>query len=103
MSVETLRNVWKAKHPSFQEIFEESTQTVLQEVARLKRIVSEFTQFARLPRPALVACDLDEVIGSALSLYKGSVRVVSQLSGDLPAVSADRDQLTQVILNLLEN
>ena len=103
MSVETLRKTWAAKHPSFQEIFEESTQTVLQEVARLKRIVSEFTQFARLPRPALVAVDLDELIGSALSLYKGSVRVVSQLSGDLPAVSADRDQLTQVILNLLEN
>jgi two-component system nitrogen regulation sensor histidine kinase NtrY len=103
MSVETLRKTWASQHPSFQEIFEESTLTVLQEVARLKRIVSEFSQFARLPRPALVACDLDELVGGALSLYKGSVRVVSELSGSLPAVSADRDQMTQVVLNLLEN
>jgi len=103
MSVETLRKTWASKHPSFQEIFEESTLTVLQEVARLKRIVSEFSQFARLPRPALVPCNLDELVGGALSLYKGSVRVVSELSGSLPAISADRDQMTQVILNLLEN
>jgi two-component system nitrogen regulation sensor histidine kinase NtrY len=103
MSVETLRKTWATKHPSFQEIFEESTQTVLQEVARLKRIVSEFSQFARLPRPALEPCDLDELVSGALALYKGSVRVVSELSGALPAVSADRDQLTQVVLNLLEN
>ncbi len=103
MSVETLRKTWAAKHPSFQEIFEESTLTVLQEVARLKRIVSEFSQFARLPRPALAPLDLDELVGGALSLYKGAVRVVSELAGDLPKVNADRDQLTQVIVNLLEN
>jgi signal transduction histidine kinase len=103
MSVETLRKSYAAKHCSFDEIFEESTRTVLEEVARLKRIVSEFSRFARLPRPAVAPLDLDELVQAALALYKGHVRVVSELAGDLPTVSADRDQLTQVILNLLEN
>lgn len=103
MSVETTRKAWAAKHPSFHEIFEESTRTILEEVQRLKRIVSEFSQFARMPRPALQAVDLDDVVAGALALYKGSVKVISELAGGLPPVSADRDQLTQVVLNLLEN
>jgi signal transduction histidine kinase len=103
MSVETLRKSYTTKHRSFDEIFEESTRTVLEEVARLKRIVSEFSQFARLPRPAVAPLDLDELVVSALSLYRGHVKVVRELAGNLPSIGADRDQLTQVILNLLEN
>jgi two-component system nitrogen regulation sensor histidine kinase NtrY len=103
MSVETLRKTWTVKHASFDEIFEESTRTVLEEVQRLKRIVGEFSQFARMPAPERRPCDLNEIVESALSLYRGSVRVVSELGGALPALSADRDQLTQVVLNLLEN
>lgn len=103
MSVETMRKTWAARHPSFAEIFDESTRTVLEEVQRLKKIVTEFSQFARMPRPTRQPVDLDEVVGGALALYRGSVRVVEELAGDLPLVDADRDQLTQVVLNLLEN
>jgi signal transduction histidine kinase len=46
---------------------------------------------------------MDEIVGGALALYRGSVRVVEELAGDLPPIDADRDQLTQVVLNLLEN
>jgi two-component system, NtrC family, nitrogen regulation sensor histidine kinase NtrY len=103
MSVETMRKAQGARHPSFDEIFDESTRTILEEVQRLKKIVSEFSQFARLPRPDRRAVDLNDIIGSALSLYRGAVRVVSDLAEPLPSVEADRDQLTQVVLNLLEN
>jgi signal transduction histidine kinase len=103
MSVETLRKTHAAGHPSFEEIFAESTRTVLDEVGRLKKIVGEFSEFARMPRPERRSCDLNEVVASALSLYRGSVKVVKELEEPLPAVDADRDQLTQVVLNLLEN
>jgi signal transduction histidine kinase len=103
MSVETLRKTWSGKHPSFGEIFEEATRTVLDEVQRLKRIVGEFSQFARMPRAERRPQELNEIVGSALALYRGSVKVVSELGPGLPPVEADRDQLTQVVLNLLEN
>jgi nitrogen fixation/metabolism regulation signal transduction histidine kinase len=103
MSVETLRKTWSSRHPSFEEIFEESTRTVLEEVQRLKKIVGEFSEFARLPKPDRQPCSMDEIVGGALALYRGSVRVVEELAGDLPPIDADRDQLTQVVLNLLEN
>ena len=103
MSVETMRKTQAAAHPAFQEIFVESTATILEEVQRLKRIVSEFSQFARMPTAHKRACDLNEVIGGALALYRGEGKVHSELAGDLPEIEADRDQLTQVVLNLLEN
>jgi hypothetical protein len=49
------------KHPDFDEIFEESTLTILEEVERLKRIVTEFSRFARLPRPQPVLLDVREI------------------------------------------
>jgi two-component system nitrogen regulation sensor histidine kinase NtrY len=103
MAVETLRKTWAKKHPSFDEIFDESTATVLEESARLKRIVSEFSQFARMPKPDLGPCDLNDIAASCLALYGGSVAVTRRLAADLPPIHADRDQIQQVLLNLLEN
>jgi signal transduction histidine kinase len=56
-----------------------------------------------MPGPDRRAVDLNDVVTSALALYQGSVRVVRELGEKLPPLSADRDQLTQVVLNLLEN
>jgi nitrogen fixation/metabolism regulation signal transduction histidine kinase len=103
MSVETLRKSWTVKHPSFDEIFEESTQTVLEEAGRLKRIVGEFSEFARLPKPERRALDLNELVSSQLALYQGSIEIDKLLASPLPAIEADRDQLSQVLLNLIEN
>jgi signal transduction histidine kinase len=103
MAVETMRRTHAKKHPSFDEVFEESTATVLEEAGRLKRIVSEFSEFARMPKPELRPVDLNEVIASATSLYAGSVELVKRLDAALPEIEADRDCLQQVLLNLLEN
>src|SRR5262249_41194105 len=51
MAMDTLRKTWKKQHPSFGEILEESTTTVMEEADRLKKIVSEFSGFARMPKP----------------------------------------------------
>jgi two-component system nitrogen regulation sensor histidine kinase NtrY len=103
MSVETLRKTWAKKHPSFDEIFEESTQTVLEEAGRLKRIVSEFAEFARLPKPEKRAVDLNELVASTAALYQGAIEIERDLADRLPPIEADKDQLSQVLLNLLEN
>ncbi|HEY5936774.1 MAG TPA: ATP-binding protein, partial [Kofleriaceae bacterium] len=97
-----LRKTWKIKHPSFDEILEESTSTVLQEADRLKHIVAEFSDFARMPKPDFQRLDLNEVIRSAMSLYQGTVPVETKLN-PLPKLDADKGQVNQVVLNLVEN
>jgi len=103
MAMDNLRKTWRKQHPSFGEILEDSTATVLEEADRLRRIVSEFSDFARMPKPDVAPLDLSEVVGAALALYKGETPVTCKLGSGLPSVSADRGQMTQVILNLVEN
>ncbi len=104
MAMDTLRKTWKLKHPSFDEILEESTTTVLQEADRLKHLVAEFSDFARMPKPEFHRIDLNEVIRGALALYQGGAPTVEmKLADKLPQLDADKGQLNQVLLNLVEN
>jgi nitrogen fixation/metabolism regulation signal transduction histidine kinase len=103
MSMDTLRKTWRKKHPSFDEILEESTTTVLEEARRLGRIVSEFSDFARMPKPELAPIDVSDAVAGALALYHGAAPVERRLAEGLPRIEADRDQLSQVVLNLVEN
>lgn len=103
MAMETLRRAKEKRHPSFDEVFDESTKTVLEEAARLKRTVGQLSELAQLPRAELSLCDVSEVAGRALSLYRGDDAVAGDIEEGVPEVLADRDQLAQVLVNLIEN
>jgi two-component system, NtrC family, nitrogen regulation sensor histidine kinase NtrY len=103
MAMDTLRKTWKKQHPSFDEILEESTSTVLEEVDRLKRIVTEFSDFARMPKPEFARIDVNDAVASSLTLYQEAAPIELRPAVGLPAIDADRRQLSQVLLNLVEN
>lgn len=102
VSIETMRKTKSKRHPDFDEIFEESTLMILEEVERMKRIVSEFSEFARLPRPRPSEVPLRELADHVARLHSGrSARV--RVEGDEVTIRADREQLTQVFVNLVQN
>jgi len=102
ISIETMRKTYKKQHPEFPEIFEESTLTILEEVERLRRIVTEFSQFARMPRPRSDRLDITEIASHVVSLHRDD-GVTLHVSGKLEEIKGDRDQLTQVLENLVKN
>ncbi len=103
MSMETLRKTYAKKHPSFDEVFEEATATVLEEAARLKRIVAEFSEFARMPKPNKAPLALNDLVRSQAALYQGSITIEKNLEEGLPKIEADKDTIRQLLLNLIEN
>jgi two-component system nitrogen regulation sensor histidine kinase NtrY len=104
MSIETLRKTRAQNHPEFDAIFEETTLTILEETQRLERIVSEFSRFARLPRPRPMPMQLVDVAESVVTLLReDGVQITLNASQDLPEIRADREQLTQVVMNLVQN
>ncbi|HTR55760.1 MAG TPA: ATP-binding protein [Kofleriaceae bacterium] len=103
MAMDTLRKSYKKQHPEFAEILDESTTTVLAEADRLKRIVAEFSDFARMPKAELARVDLNDVVRGSLALHQGAIPVETDLANDLPELDADKGQLNQVLLNLVAN
>ncbi|MGQ0506215.1 MAG: ATP-binding protein [Myxococcaceae bacterium] len=105
MSLETLIAAQKAQSPKFNALFQESAGAVIEEVDRLRRIVDEFSQFARMPKPRLETAELSELTSQALSLYGSlpeGVRLHTELAPSL-GVKVDPDQLTQILVNLVKN
>ncbi|MFP2934351.1 sensor histidine kinase, partial [Pyxidicoccus sp. 3LG] len=105
MSLETLLAAQDARHPRFPDMFKESAGVVLEEVDRLRRIVDEFSRFARMPKPQLAPVDLGELAQSVLALYATPPEGIQLLPALQTGVVArvDRDQLTQVLVNLVKN
>ncbi len=106
-AVETLRRLRARSDPAFEEYFDEATRTVLDEVHRISTIVTEFTRFARLPAPRPQDVDVDEVVRQVVQLHRAAagdgVRIVQKGPRALPHIRADRDQVVQVLTNLVQN
>jgi nitrogen fixation/metabolism regulation signal transduction histidine kinase len=105
MSLETLLAAQSAQDARFPTLFRDSAAVVLEEVDRLRRIVDEFSRFARLPKPQLSPVDLGELAQSVLALYATPPEGITLLPTLQTGVvaRADRDQLTQVLVNLVKN
>ena len=86
------------------EILARSTQTIINQVTALKRMVDAFSQYARTPEPSRRELDLNALVREVLTLYESlgsSIRL--ELAPDLPPVIGDAAQLRQVLHNLLQN
>lgn len=86
------------------EMLNRSTQTIINQVQAMKRMVNEFSDYARMPAPALASLDLNSLIGEVLGLYETSHALVdADLERNLPAIFGDASQMRQIIHNLLRN
>jgi len=80
------------------------TQTIINQVQAMKRMVDDFRDYARLPAPEVAALDLNALISEVLGLYESSSAVIeTSFAGELPEVLGDSTQLRQIIHNLLRN
>ncbi|MCD8350961.1 MAG: ATP-binding protein [Planctomycetaceae bacterium] len=87
---------------------EESARTLVSEVNRLNRVVSELLEFAR-PRDMKTApVDVAEIIDGALRLASSDaeakrIAVVRDYEDGIPPAPVNRERLTQALLNLFLN
>lgn len=90
--------------PAEREMLERASSTIVNQVEALKNLVNEFRDYARTPPPVLKAVDLNDLVRDVLGLYENAaVRIETNLAPDLAPVSADVNQMRQVIHNLLRN
>jgi two-component system nitrogen regulation sensor histidine kinase NtrY len=108
LSIETLRRVAEEDSSGrrLADLFRDASLTILDELRALRKIIDEFSQFARMPAPQPAPLRVNEVVEQALRLYAprgGGVEVRTDLGADLPLVEGDRDLLARALGNLLGN
>jgi len=87
------------------ETFGVLTATIVRQVGDLRRMVDEFSDFARLPRPVFAAESLDTIIRDTLVLQEMAFPDIAFViigATDKPLV-CDRQQLTRALTNIIKN
>jgi nitrogen fixation/metabolism regulation signal transduction histidine kinase len=93
-------------------ILRRSTETIVNQVEALKKMVNEFSEYARAPELEFHMLDFNGLVREVLALYEAAStgapgnrqpRIDLALASDLPAVRGDSARLRQVIHNLLQN
>ncbi|MBW1804544.1 MAG: PAS domain-containing protein [Deltaproteobacteria bacterium] len=87
-------------------VFEECTNMIINQVEELKRLVNEFSSFARMPASNPLPNNISQIIKESVSLYKEAqrdVQIVFNEPSGIPVIKVDREQMKRVMINLLDN
>jgi two-component system nitrogen regulation sensor histidine kinase NtrY len=87
-------------------VFEECTDMIINQVDELKRLVNEFSSFARMPASNPTPNSISQIIKESVSIYQEAQKKVSITfndSTDIPVFKVDREQMKRVMINLLDN
>ncbi len=87
-------------------VFEECTNMIINQVEELKRLVNEFSSFARMPTSNPTPNNISQTIGDSLSLYKETqkdVNITFKQVTETPVFKFDKQQMKRVMINLLDN
>ncbi len=111
ITIENLQRSRDATPEQFDEVFRESTTTLLAELGHLKTIIGRFSDFAKMPAPQLEPVDINQVAREVLQLFEAQLRAPGQpavetrlqLDADPGLVPADPDQLRRALRNLVLN
>ncbi len=106
LSAQRLRKKYLYTLESDKEVFDLCTQTIINQVEELKRLVSEFSSFARMPIVQKSPNDLVEMVREILIFYEeshGYITFRQITEQEIPRFSFDLKQMKRVLINLLEN
>jgi two-component system nitrogen regulation sensor histidine kinase NtrY len=106
LAAERLQRRFGEQVTSDREMFERLTGTIVRQVGDLRRMVDEFSNFARMPKPAFREENVHEIARQALFLHEVAHPAVTftldPREGEFKMV-CDRRQLSQALTNVVKN
>ena len=88
------------------ELFDELTGTIIRQVGGLRKMVDEFSSFARLPNPIFRHEDAVDLVRQSLFLQEvahAEIAYSFESEGEIPPIECDRHQFGQAMTNVLKN
>ncbi len=106
LAAERLQRRFGAEVKSDGAAFEKLTGTIIRQVGDLRRMVDEFSSFARMPKPVFAEESLVDVAREAVFLHEVANPHISfkiKAPNPSPELVCDRRQLAQAIANIVKN
>jgi two-component system nitrogen regulation sensor histidine kinase NtrY len=106
LAAERLQRRYAGEIASDRPTFERLTGTIIRQVGDLRRMVDEFSSFARMPKPVFREEAVNEVVRQALFLHEVAhpdIRFVLDAPEPSPILICDRRQLGQALTNVIKN
>lgn len=89
-----------------QERMDKFSRIMIEQIDTLSRIASEFSNFAKMPRPEMEVLNLSDTLNAAVELYSNTpnveIKFVNHVN-DSVEIEADRKQLIRAMSNLIKN
>ena len=105
LSIDSLREKYKDKLINDGKDFEKYLETINRQIKDIEKLVNEFSNFARMPRPILKKVDIIQLINKSLEFIKltskNSINLLSKTNYHF--INGDEDQLNRVFVNLIKN
>jgi signal transduction histidine kinase len=111
LTVENLIRARQQTPPQFDEVFRESSSTLLAEIANLKNIIARFSEFSRMPQPQFQRLQVNEIMQNVARLLQaqlaspGHAEIECRLELMQPEepIAADPELLHRALSNLALN
>ena len=105
LSIDRLKEKYSSKIGEDKTQFNDYLQTINRQIKDIEKLVNEFSNFARMPRPVVKKIDLNKVIFRSVSFLKISLKskVIFEKNKKHNYVMGDEDQLYRVFINIIKN
>ena len=105
LSIDSLREKYKVQLAEKGQEFEKYLETINRQVKDIEKLVNEFSNFARMPRPVLKKINIVNQINKSLDFIiinsKNSINLIKKNKNLF--IKGDEDQLHRVFINLIKN
>ncbi len=106
LSAERLRRKYGKTIVHDRDVFEQCTETIVRQVDDIKRMVDEFSRFARMPKPVIAAEDVADTVRQAVFLMRvghADIDIEAEIGEDPMPAHFDRRLMSQALTNLIKN
>ena len=105
LSIDSLRMKYKNKLTNQGQEFEKYLETINRQIKDIEKLVNEFSNFARMPRPSLKKMNIVNLVNKTLDFVKMTSKNKINLKVNCKSkiIKGDEDQLNRVFINLIKN
>jgi two-component system nitrogen regulation sensor histidine kinase NtrY len=106
LSAERLRRKYGETIGQDRAIFEQCTNTIVRHVEDIKRMVDEFSRFARMPKPVIAAEDVADTVRQTVFLMRVAhpdIEFDVEIAEDPMPARFDRRLIAQAVTNIVKN